>query len=650
MGAGDIKAGGAFVELSLQDKFSKSLDAAAAKLKAFGSSITAIGKGMSLLGGAIVAPLLVAAQRFAAMGDEINKASQRTGIAVEQLQELKYAVEQSGGSFEGLIKGVRGMNLVIDAARQRSPGAIATLKRLGITLDQLKGLTPDQQFKLFTSQLAKIKDTGTQAAAANEIFGKSAQELLPFIQEGAAGLAALTKHARDLGIVFSQEDAEAATVFGDTLEDIVDQFKAIVFQIGAAVAKALQPFAEGVRRVLATIIAWVKENRNLVFSALAIGAALLTAGAAFIVLGATISGVGSVITTVIKGFSLASSAVGLLLNPVVLVGAALVSLAAYFLYASGIGSEVLAFLGEKFGLLQTIAQEVIGGIGDALAAGDIQLAAKILWTGLKLAWAEGTKELNVKWIGFKASMTKVAIEAFYGVLDAYQIVKAALLTAFAETANFFVGAWSSAVAEVTKVFDVLEEREREKERNRIRRDQQAGKITSGQAEKQLANVDAQANQVKSERDRKDRLAAEQREKELKDKLAAINAERDKRLGENVDSEKSLTGAAGQNASKEIDALNKEREELTKQLGELRGKAAREHKDTDRLNTPFVRPGTKLPDPVDPTQLKASAAAAGVFNIAALRSAFTGGNVQDRIATATEKTEKNTRNITSPKFS
>jgi len=37
--------------------------------------------------------------------------------------------------------------------------------------------------------------------------------------------------------------------------------------------------------------------------------------------------------------------------------------------------------------------EVFGGIRDALAAGDIELAAQILWTALQLAWLQGTQAL-----------------------------------------------------------------------------------------------------------------------------------------------------------------------------------------------------------------------------------------------------------------
>ena len=40
---------------------------------------------------------------------------------------------------------------------------------------------------------------------------------------------------------------------------------------------------------------------------------------------------------------------------------------------------------------------MVGGISDALAAGDIALAAEILWLSLKVIWQQGVAALNKAW-------------------------------------------------------------------------------------------------------------------------------------------------------------------------------------------------------------------------------------------------------------
>src|SRR6266508_1937149 len=122
-------------------------------------------------------------------------------------------------------------------------------------------------------------------------------------------MAELRKRAEALGIVFSGEDAEAATKFGDTLDDLGKQLMAVTFQVGAAVANALQPFAEGAINILTNVIAWARENRALVVGILAAAAGLVTLGAALVGVGVAIQLVGVALT-----FAAIGAIVGLVTN------------------------------------------------------------------------------------------------------------------------------------------------------------------------------------------------------------------------------------------------------------------------------------------------------------------------------------------------
>ncbi len=95
--ASGIRAGAAYVELFVRDgRLVKGLNAASARLEAFGASITALGARLAGLGVTLALPFLGAAKLFADMGSDMLDMSQRTGVAVEALSELRYAAEQSG--------------------------------------------------------------------------------------------------------------------------------------------------------------------------------------------------------------------------------------------------------------------------------------------------------------------------------------------------------------------------------------------------------------------------------------------------------------------------------------------------------------------------------------------------------------------------
>jgi len=281
-----IRAGRAFVELFADDsKLVRGLKAAQAKLKAFGASVRTMGTKMMGLGAAVAAPMVAASKVFSDMGDSVAKMAARTGIGVESLSELGYAAEMSGTSMESFEKSVRAMQKTLVAAGGGSTAAVGTLRKLGLTVADLAGLSPEQQFKLIADQLSKVEDPAARAAAAMDIFGKSGVELIPLMSAGAAGIEQLQQQARDLGLTMSTEDAKAAEAFNSALGNLWKVLKMAAFTIGSALAPVLQETAEWITRLVVSASAWIKENKGLIVSVFKIAVGVVAAGAAIVGLG-----------------------------------------------------------------------------------------------------------------------------------------------------------------------------------------------------------------------------------------------------------------------------------------------------------------------------------------------------------------------------
>ena len=97
-----IRAGKAYVELSLHDRLTRGLRRAQARLRAFGQTVGEIGKKMTMLGTTVLAPLAASAREFSSTGDQVAKMAKRTGLSVEALSELKFVASQTGTEFESL--------------------------------------------------------------------------------------------------------------------------------------------------------------------------------------------------------------------------------------------------------------------------------------------------------------------------------------------------------------------------------------------------------------------------------------------------------------------------------------------------------------------------------------------------------------------
>lgn len=406
--ASGIRAGAAFVEITAHDtKLRRGLERASARLKAFGAGVAASGMQFIKWGGLLTAALLGAAKVFGKMGDDIAKMSKRTGVAVETLSELEFAAGRSGSSMENIEKAIRTMQRSIFDLGLGLSTSVDAFDALGLTLQQIQGMSPAEQFDAVTNALAGIEDPTKRAAVAMKVFGRAGTSLIPMLGD----MKALREEARRLGLVMSAEDAAAAEEFQDAMGDLWSVVKRGVFHIGAGLAPILTDLGNKMSEVISKTNGWINENKGLIVVVLQASVGALAFGAALVVLGKAIALVGFAAKIAAVGVSLLSGAIGVLggviaflTSPIGLIVAALVGLTAYVLTATGAMGKAASWLGEKWKRLGELAGKVFKGITDAFASGDLKLAAEILWVGLEIAWIQGTENLYLIWNTFWVDM------------------------------------------------------------------------------------------------------------------------------------------------------------------------------------------------------------------------------------------------------
>ena len=339
-----IRAGRAFVELFADDsKLVAGLNRAAARLKAFGASVSAVGMKLATLGGAALAPMAIAARGFASAGGALFDMSKRTGVSAEALSTLGYAAQQSGAGIEDLEKGLRKMQRSISEAADGSKTAEETLAKLGLTTKNIVGLAPEEQFRLLADRLDGVIDPTTKAAMAMKLFGRGGTALLPMMAGGAAALDKWRAQAERLGVVMSTQDAAAADEFDDAMTDLWTSLKYGSHAVGAALTPMLKSLTERLTAVTATVRALVSANQALVVSSMKVAAGIATAGVALV-------GLGKVVGVASVGLRVVAVVAGVLASPLALAVAALGAVAAAMAYAGLSGknfSEKMAGLKDK---------------------------------------------------------------------------------------------------------------------------------------------------------------------------------------------------------------------------------------------------------------------------------------------------------------
>lgn len=258
-----------------------------------------------------------------------------------------------------------------------------------------------------------------------------------------------------MGATMSNEDVASAAALMGVIRQLSAALQGIANAIGSAVAPVLIEYGTILVRVITSVSAWIRQNKDLVVSALEIGAVLAAAGSAFLAVGVSLLVLGEICGTIAAvittGFSLASAAAGALVavlgalfTPIGALFVALFALFGVLLSLSGLLDAVADTATAAFNEIKIQTLSVFTGIKDALAAGDIELAAQILWASLKVIWITGTNWLYAVWIGFA--------KGFITVVDSISI---GFATAWDATVNFFYKVWNDAVGWLSKKFNTL---------------------------------------------------------------------------------------------------------------------------------------------------------------------------------------------------
>lgn len=172
--------------------------------------------------------------------DRMGKLSQETGIATKDISELGYAASFSNIGTEELAKSLQKLaTTAVDGAKAGSAQAKA-FADLGVSVKDSSGniRATDQILLDVADRFANLEDGARKASLAQDLFGKSGAKLIPFLNQGRAGIEALRAEAQRLGISLTDEAARAAGEFNDNMT----RLQAVSAGLGRELASKLLPY------------------------------------------------------------------------------------------------------------------------------------------------------------------------------------------------------------------------------------------------------------------------------------------------------------------------------------------------------------------------------------------------------------------------
>jgi len=213
-------------------------DALKAKAAGVSSSLSAIGASVAAIGA--IGGLASSIRGAIDLGDQFNKLSQKVGISVEKLSELKFAADLSDVSIEQFQIGMKGLNETLVKANDATSKEAALLKTLGVTARD-----PAGALRQLSDAFALLPDGATKSALAVELFGKAGMNMIPMLNGGSKALDEAATSARKLGLVMSAETAKSAEEFNDNMTKLGRTAEALGISLTTKLIGGLADFTSG---------------------------------------------------------------------------------------------------------------------------------------------------------------------------------------------------------------------------------------------------------------------------------------------------------------------------------------------------------------------------------------------------------------------
>jgi len=332
-----------------------------------------------------------------------------------------------------------------------------------------------------------------------------------------------------------------------------------------------------------------------------------------------------------------------LVSPIGLVITAVVGLGVTILHVTGAGAKALGWLGEKFSVLKDDAISSYQGIADALATGDIALAAKILWLTLKMEWTRGINFLEKAWLNFRNFFIQIGVDAWHGLLAAVEVVWHSLQVGWIQTTAFlsktwtrFTGwvqaAWAWTGTQLAKAWNFLR-----KQFDSSFDADAANRAAEEFYQSRKAQIEMETGQAIADREAQRQRDREKSAREHEATMAEIGRE-------NLEKHRELDEEYQRRIAENEADLAKAREEWQEALEKARRKrAAAEGEDPEKIEGPEdllgkVRSSLSGLGDLLETARERTINVIGTFNASALLG-LQAGSADDRIANATERTAK-----------
>ena len=339
-----------------------------------GKKIEGAGRAMAPLSraaGVVAAGLGAVTYKAGTMADDLNTLSKQTGISTHDLQMYAAMADLVDVPVETLAKSQSRLKKSMLGASEGG-SQLKYFEQLGISVTDANGNLRDSNdvFQETIKALGQMENETERDAIAMAIFGKSANELNPLIEDAGATYEKVATIMAEHGLEpVSQEELDKANEFNDAIDTIKLVFLQAVQIVGTKIAGYLVPLMEKVVDIAANI---AEKIAGLDGGALAkimgisgalagLSPVLIAIGKGMQIFGGNLKDVAKFVTKI----PVLGKAFALLANPITLVVAALAGLGlainkvGFDNFVTTADNAITSFAEQLPGIINTIVGKIV---------------------------------------------------------------------------------------------------------------------------------------------------------------------------------------------------------------------------------------------------------------------------------------------------
>jgi hypothetical protein len=185
---------------------------------------------------------------IAKLGGDLSDLAARSNISVRNLVVLRQAFDDAGVGAERVSQSIALMQRQLAEAATSGTGPAAdAISRLGLSIEQLLALSPDEQFRLLAERIGSVEDPAIRTGIAMDIFGRSGNDLVTLFKDAGAFDQA-EKRLGALPDVLAR-NANTLDAISDSIANLPNRSRQFFAGVTDQIGDFLRTVFEGIERI-----------------------------------------------------------------------------------------------------------------------------------------------------------------------------------------------------------------------------------------------------------------------------------------------------------------------------------------------------------------------------------------------------------------